>query len=359
MEHMREPGGRRHAQETLLRLKGCLPYEELLRRLKGGERVLNLTGVTGPAGGLIAAALSRDVGCPWLVILADLEGARDFQADVATLLGSESAFLLPDRDLAPYEPGPISPQLAGERLRTLSLLPELSAGVVVTTVQAMHEALPSPSRLKAFELELAVGEPQDRERLLHHLVSAGYRRTDLVELAGEFSVRGAIVDLACPAVGRPLRIELDGETIASLRFFDPDSQRSMDEIDRIRISAAVEALLTAEERLALLERLPDPLSQRGAQRVARLRDRLETGASLEGEERYLPWLLASSSRLSSYLPASMMVLLHEPQHLRETSDHLCVRTGAIYEELTHAREPLPRPQELVTPAVEAWDTLQA
>src|SRR6185369_1005557 len=124
-----------------------------------------------------------------------------------------------------------------------------------------------------------------------------------VELAGDFSVRGAVVDVFSPAIARPLRIELDGDTIAGLRYFDADTQRSQEAVDGARLGAAAEALLTAEERLALLDRLPDPLAHRGGRRVARLRERLETGAALEGEERYLPWLLGAPARLQAYLPA--------------------------------------------------------
>lgn len=342
----------------MLRLRGALPYDDLLRRIRSGEAVLTLAGVAGPARGLVAAALATDLGRPVVVVQADLEGAREVQADAAMFLGSAGkCLLLPDRDLAPYEPGPVSPQLAGERLRALEALPELTGGVVVLTVPALHEALPPPSRLKAFELDLAVGARVDRERILHHLVSAGYRRADLVELAGEFSVRGAIVDVFGPAVPRPVRVELDGDAISSLRFFDPGSQRSLEPVERLRVGAAVEALLTAEERLSLLKRLPDPLSRRGAQRVARLRDRLETGASLEGEERYLPWLLPGYARVTDYLPGSAIAAVCEPKRLREVSDHLCARTGAIHEELARAREPLPRPDELHAPASEVWGSL--
>jgi transcription-repair coupling factor (superfamily II helicase) len=347
----------RAVNELLQRLRGCVPYAELLRLVRAGERTVNLAGVSGPVGGLLVSALSRDAGRPVVAVVPDLESARDFHADAALFGGAHGTFLLPDRDLAPYEPGPVSPQLTGERLRSLAALPDLASGVVVTTAAALHEALPVPSRLAAFEIYLAIGDSIDREQFLHRLVASGYRRVDMVELGGDFSVRGAIVDMFCPAVGRPLRVELDGDAIASLRFFDSGTQRSLEDTGKIRIGAAAEALLTASERSALLDRLPDPLTRQGAQRTARLKDRLESGSSLEGEERYLPWLLSSPVRLPAYFPDRAFVAMVEPDRIRDASERLVARTASIYEDLVRAREPIPRPHELAATVEEVHSAL--
>jgi len=340
--------------DALQRLKGFAPYEAVLRAAKAPDGRVAAEGVSGAARGLLAAALACEAGRPVIAVLPDLEAARDFHDEAASFLSPGEIFLLPDRDLAPYEPGPVSPQLAGLRLGALPRLPGMNAGLAVTTAAAFQEALPAPGRLKAVELDLKPGDGVDREDFLHRLVAAGYRRVDLVELAGDFAARGAIVDVHAPGLGRPLRVELDGDTVASLRFFDAASQRSLESVESARLGAAAEALLTTDERLRLLARLPDPLSTRGAQRVARLRERLEAGASLEGEERYLPWLLGSSVRLSAYLPATALMLVVEPGQVRATLDRHFARTQALYEELVHAREPLPKPLELCAPPDEAW-----
>jgi len=343
--------------DILQRLRGYQPWEALVRAGKAADGRISVEGVAGAARGLVAAGLAAETGRAVVAVLPDLEAARDFQDEVTTFLPYESVWLLPDRDLAPYEPGPVSPQLAGLRLAALPILPGLEAGVVVTTAAAFQEALPTPARLRSVEAELEVGGELGREEFLHRLVAAGYRRVDLVELAGDFAARGAIVDVHSPGLGRPVRIELDGDKIASLRFFDAASQRSLEPVKGVRLGAAAEALLTAEERLALLARLPDPLSTRGAQRVARLRERLDAGASLEGEERYLPWLLGACVRLSAYLPPAALRLVVEPQSVREALSHRAARAEALYEELTHAREPLPSPGEVCGTPEEAWGAI--
>ncbi|MEK7475399.1 MAG: transcription-repair coupling factor [Candidatus Coatesbacteria bacterium] len=345
--------------DILQRLRGFQPWEAVVRAARDEEGRIRAEGVSGAARGLVAAGLAAETGRPVVAILPDLESARDFHDEVASFLPHDAVFLLPDRDLAPYEPGPVSPQLASLRLGALPRLPDLEAGVVVTTATAFQEALPAPNRLRAVEIDLRAGVELDREAFLHRLVAAGYRRVDLVELAGDFAARGAIVDVHAPGLGRPLRIELEGNTIASLRSFDAASQRSLETIECARLGAAAEALLTPEERLALLERLPDPLSTRGAQRVARLRERLEAGSSLEGEERYLPWLLGTCVRLDAYLPPRSIRLVVEPSSVREALDHRVTRCAALYEELLHAREPLPSPAETCATLGEAWGSIEA
>ena len=137
-------------------------------------------------------------------------------------------------------------------------------------------------------LPVAAGESLRREEFLEGLVAAGYRRVDLVELAGDFAVRGAIIDVICPALGRPLRLEMDGDTVVSLRHFEADTQRSLERVARAVIGPSSEVLLTREERLAMLSRLPEPASGRGARRVGRLRC-AGPAVAAGGCERFCRW----------------------------------------------------------------------
>ncbi len=332
--------------DLLTRLKGFLPYDGLLKAVRAGERVIAAEGAAGAARGLLVSALAAELDRPVVAVAPDLEAARGLADEVESLLPPGTVRLLPDRDLAPYEPGPVSPQIAGLRLEALPRLPDLVAGVVVTTAVGWLEALMPPARLGAFQMELTLADTVDREAILHRLVTAGYRRVDVVELAGEFSARGWIVDLFSPAAGRPIRLELDGETLASLRWFDPATQRSLEEVERVWVGPAAEALLTADERMAILARLPDPLARRGGQRVARLRERLETGMALDGEERFIPWLIPGAVRLAAYLPRSAVIVMAEPGGVREAWERAVTRAAAMHEELARAREPVPGAGEL-------------
>jgi len=355
---MAETAGGFSPGECLIKLRVAKPYDGLLRDLKAGGRSIAADGVAGPLRGLLAAALSRDLARPVVVVAGDPEGAREICADASFFLNPGEALLLPDRDLAPYEPSPVSPQITAARLKALSALPLLEAGVVVTTVAALHEALPPPARLKSFEVAVARGAALARDGFLLRLVEAGYRRVEVAELPGDFAARGAVVDIISPGLPAPLRVELDGDTVADLREFDPATQRSLGAVDRAVVGPAAEAVLTGAERGTLLARLPDPLLLKGGQRVARLRERLEGGGTLEGEERYLPWVLAPAARLSEYFPDNAVLLLVEPSLLRDGSDRLFARAEAVFGDLSRVREPVPKPGELLAPPAEAWKALE-
>ncbi len=332
--------------DLLTRLKSSEAWGALWKAVREGDAPATVEGAAGAARGLLVSALAAESGRPVVVVAPDLETARAVHDECASLLPSGASRLLPDRDLAPYEPGPVSPQLAGLRLAALPVLPTAVSGVTVTTAAAWLEPLPPPERLRTLDLELAFGAALDREALLHRLAAAGYRRVDIVELAGEFAARGGIVDVFAPALGRPIRIELDGDAVGSLRWFDPATQRSLEEAERVTLGPAAEAVLSHDERMAILARLPDPLLRRGGQRVARLRERLESGASLEGEERYLPWLMPGAVRLEAYLPGTPLVVVVEPGRVREAQERVASRARAMAEELGRAREPVPDPAEV-------------
>ena len=331
-----------------MRLRVAKVYDGLLKDLKSGTKSVSAGGIWGPARGLLASGLSSDLSRPVVLVAETLELAREIYADTALFMPDEDVLLLPDRDLAPYEASPIPPQIAAERLRALPALPGMAEGVVITTASALHESLPPPARLKGFETTIKIGMEADRDSFMMGLVKAGYRRVDMVELPGEFAGRGAVVDVSCPALGGPVRVEFDGDTVISLRWFDPASQRSMEEMDEARFGAAAEAILTDGERRVLLARLPDPLSMRSGQRVAKMRERLETGGSLEGEERYLPWVLGGqTAHLADYFPGGALILECEPAQVESASEQVFARASGAYKELLEMKEPVPAPSELL------------
>ncbi len=123
--------------DLLTRLRGCAPWEAALQAARTGGGEVNLEGPAGPVRALIAVALAHDLGKPVVVVAPDLGVARELAGDAEQFAGREAVLMLPDRDLAPYEPGPVSPQLAGLRLAALARLPDLTAGVAVTTAAAL------------------------------------------------------------------------------------------------------------------------------------------------------------------------------------------------------------------------------
>jgi len=144
------------------------------------------------------------------------------------------------------------PEASAERLSSLGKLASGFHGIVLATPRASEQALPPPDVLKGQRLKLVKNTHLDREALLNQLQEAGYTREAQVQGRGQFSVRGAVVDVFSWDAQRPLRTEWEDEELISLREFDVDAQRSVQTLKTAEISLAHPGLNTSAKEAALL-----------------------------------------------------------------------------------------------------------
>jgi len=224
-------------------------FEALVSALGAPAGRQLVSGLWGAASGLVLAALVERTRRPLLVLSATPEDADRLETDISTFLGRR-VLPLPAYDVLPGEAEePELPVLSARvaALRRLADGGEPSA-VVVAPVGAILQPLPSRDALQEGEFTLKTGQAAGFARLVEWLASRGLARVPAVGGRGEFAVRGGIVDVfplcsvalgddQCPerAEERPFRIEFDGDVVASLRTFDPATQRSVAEIKELRI----------------------------------------------------------------------------------------------------------------------------
>src|SRR5690606_13901686 len=162
-------------------------------------------------------------------------------------------------------------------------------------------------------VELGVTDAIDVGELAERLSRAGYLRAPVVEDPGSFAVRGGLVDAWAPASERPVRVELEGDLIAGIKSFDPDDQRTRDDLERVFLPPARETVLTpgAQERARReLQALADAVNFPSTKTRA-LVDDVASGRSFFAGEGYLPAFYPLVS-LFDYVPASTAVLLDDP-----------------------------------------------
>src|SRR5207244_5458218 len=205
--------------------------------------------VSEPALPLLLAALHDRLGRGLVCALPEDADARDAAEAAAWFLGEEQVALLPSRGVhwaSGLEP---PPHLVGERARALDVLAR--GGLVCTSATALVEGMPPPSE-RPEPIEVAQGQEPGIDLLAEAFALAGYERVERVEERGQFAVRGGLVDVF-PTTGRePLRIELFGDEIESIRAFSPFTQRALHPVERAVVYPA------AERRLDLAEAtLPD------------------------------------------------------------------------------------------------------
>ena len=196
--------------------------------------------VSEPALPLVLSALHSELDCGLVVLLPEDADARDAAEAAAWFLGPEQVALLPSRGVR-WESGlDPAPHLVGERARALDVL--AGGGLVAASAAALAEGMPPPS-----ERPEPIRLPDDADDLTERLALAGYERVERAEERGQFAVRGGIVDVF-PTTGRePLRIELFGDEIESIRAFSPFTQRTLHSVDTAVIYPAAERRADLDE----------------------------------------------------------------------------------------------------------------
>lgn len=238
---------------------------QIAGRLKQQGGVLHVSGCAGSAGALVARAIAKSQrGQGWvLCICATNEDAEGFAQDLRFVWhnsqdgghANASVLLFPGRQMHPYAEISSDQRDVHARLATLLALTREKGPtfVVVSAASLMRKVIPKHVFLQHCE-HLTVDQELDREALERRVEQAGYLRVPLVEDPGTFAVRGAIVDIWPPGQRWPVRIELLGDMILSLRAFDPDTQLTKSEQKELWLPPAREIIRT-EQTIARAQRV--------------------------------------------------------------------------------------------------------
>src|SRR5215204_1742578 len=233
----------------------------LVERLRAEERLAQFAAalptrgrVSEPALPLLLAALHEELGRSVVVLLPEDADARDAADAASWFVGEERVALLPGRGVhwaSGLEP---PPHLVGERARALDVFER--GGLVCASAAALAEPMPPPEERPA-PLRLAPGDEPGIDGLSEALALAGYERVERVEERGQFAVRGGLLDVF-PTTGRePLRVELFGDEVESIRAFSPFTQRALHPVEAAVVFPAVERRLDLGEPM-LDDEAPKP-----------------------------------------------------------------------------------------------------
>ncbi len=224
--------------KDLTRLVQVAPgFPEVLAALKNNHSA-TIDGAWGSAGPLAASALALHAPGTLVIVLAHVGDVDDFRDDVATFSGFNPE-VFPALDRLPRESASASgDEVFGRRVRIIKRLSGvLPPKVIVTPLQAMMQPVPTPAALARTSRTIKVGQEVPIEELTAWLAARGMTRAEVVEVAGEFSIRGGILDVFAPDATEPVRIEFFGDEIESIRPFDPETQRSNDRWDNVTFTA--------------------------------------------------------------------------------------------------------------------------
>ena len=327
---------------------------------------LTLAGVPQGFDALVIADLARqlhgkgDQASPELVVICRdgprmqaLEQALGFFAPGIEILS------VPAWDCQPYDRASPNAAIMARRMLTLSRLARITGratpAVVLTTVNAALQRLPAKALLAAQSLSAAPGNILSMANLSAWLENNGYLRTSTVREVGEYAVRGGILDLYPPGLDAPIRLDFFGDTLESIRAFDPETQRTTGQLKRLDLVPTSEVQITTETMVKF--RLAYVRAFGGSTKGDALYEAVSEGRRHPGVEHWLPLFHDRLDTLFDYLPDSGVVLdglVEEAARERLTliADYYDARRTALDQEGA-GYKPLPPEQLYLTP--EEWD----
>jgi len=272
-------------------LRARLDSLDPLRLLASGRGDAVVAGVPGGAVGLIAWWLRESTGGRVLVLSTDAERIYN---DCAVWSGENGMALFPAADTLPFDRIAPGEEVTRRRLLALSLLAQDGPALVVTSPAGLLRPTLPVSLVRDGVMSLRTGQSVSRDAVVERLVALGYRREVAVSAAGEFAVRGGIVDVFPLDRSRPWRVEWFGDEIEELRAFDPDTQTSVAKLQQVALIPARELDLSPSAVARALEQVEslDLAACREEVREIWQRDleNLREGVYAEGLDVFTPYL---------------------------------------------------------------------
>ncbi len=267
---------------------------------------LGWTGLRGSADALALVNSAARHSGPLLVIAADEQQAWHLEAALRFYAPHDLEVLhFPDWETLPYDLFSPHADLISARLAVLHRLPQLTRGLVLVAADTLQQRLPPTEYVAGRSFLLKRGDRLDLEALRVRLAQAGYQAVNEVRAHGEFAVRGALLDVFPMGSADAYRIELLDNAVESLRRFDPDTQRTVQQIERMQVLPAREFPLDKAGIEGFRARYRARFS--GDLTRARLYQDISRGLIPAGIESYLPLFFEPTCSLFDYLPSATLI----------------------------------------------------
>ncbi|MEO8215736.1 MAG: transcription-repair coupling factor [Acidobacteriota bacterium] len=275
---------------------------------------------------------------------------------------SECVAVYPAPTLSPYQEIPPSLSVLRDEIRTLGMLLHSKVELLVVPARALFRRLPPPDQFAGRTLSFATGADLELHELLRQLLENGYTRVDLVGEVGEFAFRGGILDLFPPNSDRPVRLELFGDTVDTIRHFEVDSQRSDEQIESFAVEPAAQFPLTRPLLSSLTRRLSLDFNDTHFKRdLAEKIERISEHGSFPGMENYVP-VATTTSWFPDYLRSGhgewTFAVLDSDDAL-STIDRYDELLQSEYETAAAKGKAVYRPEQILTPVSEVRSLIES
>ena len=248
-------------REIFAELEQSSSFDRVRRHLSLGVGRRRLSGLTNTARSLYLPLLARAAKHPVIVVVADNKAAEGLEpalragCELTGAIDPDRVVRLPAHDVLPFENLSPHPDVQEQRAAALYKLATGAVSILIAPAEAAALRLFDRNYYASLAVTVRRGEEMDVEMLTAHLASVGYTQMDLVEMPGQFTRRGGILDVYSPEADRPVRIEFFGDEIDTIRKFDPETQRSQSGLDETQLLPLTETPVTEHLLAAVHARL--------------------------------------------------------------------------------------------------------
>jgi transcription-repair coupling factor (superfamily II helicase) len=320
-------------------------YRQLLEEIKKRNGMVDIP-LLNTARPYLIAALHKDLKIPLIVITAKADNASRLKDQLVAWCGSDSDIdLFPEPDTLPYQRVTSDNFNETERIRLLSVLLKYemnkSAPLLVLSAQSLMQKITPLADFSSSYHSIKLGMHIEPFQLLKKWQFLGYKSESIVELPGSISHRGGIVDIYPLTFDKPVRMEFMGNTIDSLRFFDPQTQRSLDAVTNIEIGPASELVTPFFMEESQLRQTIDTIDMSGCNADMKMQykqdlNMFSEGRMPAGRQFYAP--LFNDGCILDYLPSRSMVIMDEQQNVFQTINFMAEEAEQLRQDKLAKRE---------------------
>ena len=312
--------------EQLLKLLSAMPEYRALTDALSNNQSAAVTGIGQINRSHIIAGLRRDSGRPLVVVCQDDMAAKRLQDDLKAFLG-ETVPILPSRELTLYDTAVVSRAWEQKRLRQLYDLSMGNTPIQILSWDSLSQRTMPKEVLCSAAFTLEAGCEYELDELLTKLSGAGYSRCNMVEGPGQFAVRGGILDVFSPAADRPFRAEFFGDDLDTMGYFDPDTQRRTENVDKVLIlpvgetqprlhPAGIEGLCKDLSTLIARQRRRKNINEPLIKTLEKDLEKYQNGIQNPASDRYMALIYPQMATAMDYIPENAAIILCDQGNLR-------------------------------------------
>ena len=311
-------------------------YKRLLDALRQGQSAA-VTGCGQINRSHMIAGIRQAVNVPVVVICQDDMAAKRMQSELQCFLGTDAP-ILPSRDLTLYDAAVVSRSWEQKRLRQLYDLASGSTPLQIFTWESMSQRTIAPDTLKKAVFRLEVGKEYQLEQLLERLTASGYSRCTMVEGPGQFAVRGGILDIFSPAADQPVRAEFFGDELDTMGYFDPGTQRRVENIDSLTVlpvgetqprlhPGGIAGLCADLQKLIARQKRRKNLNQPLISTLEKDLEKYENGLHNPASDRYMALIYPEFANAMDFIPRDAVIVMCDQGNLRRAAKNRVEEMG--------------------------------